>query len=451
MSDIKLSIHPKQLEAFDKRADALISHIIRRPIKDESLEADFFVPDFDIQHTFKADEAEHITSKIVDVDGNSLSRFLTEGNEEIGLDEQPYHHLISLVKDFQGRHELKSYLSTAAVEDAIFQWLTARFLKRTDLLMCRYCLPILEGTIVQSDQWVPIFGIHTECSFVLGKTTIHPITRHFFDMWEQALVANQQIHTEGIMSRVSDFRRQLQGGAACTIKLQAELRRAQEIALEEAENTLSLLRIYLPSNFHPSIPSYCRPFGREGIECDLIFSVVGSSSPTWVEGVPITVRRWHLTKSTFEDFKQLGLGDLQGLYLLEKKSEFQTALLTSVMTYSKSSLMRQPSDRLIYIFTALDSFLLQDNNEKIQQNIAERIAFTISKEAGERMKIKKTIIAAYAMRSAAVHHGQTLKDREIMIEFLQITFRFFASMIIDNGRHKSRQDFFNEVETLKFS
>jgi len=125
--------------------------------------------------------------------------------------------------------------------------------------------------------------------------------------------------------------------------------------------------------------------------------------------------------------------------------------MKSVMTYSRSSLMQEATDRLIYVFTALDSFLLQNQSENIQQNIAERIAFTITDDAQERQKIKKNIILAYGMRSQAVHHNQGIQNREIVVEFLQSVFRFYVLLIFHNDKYKTRQEFFDEVELKKFS
>lgn len=92
-----------------------------------------------------------------------------------------------------------------------------------------------------------------------------------------------------------------------------------------------------------------------------------------------------------------------------------------------------------------------NKSENIQSNIAERVAFTVTGDADERMKIKKTVISAYGMRSDAVHHGEGKQKQETVIEFLFIVHRFFLIMIRDNAKYEKRQEFFDAIERAKFT
>ncbi len=54
----------------------------------------------------------------------------------------------------------------------------------------------------------------------------------------------------------------MQGFAAATIKLFAEPRRASEIAFEEADRVVSLLRFFSPATHIPEVFSYCTLQGK---------------------------------------------------------------------------------------------------------------------------------------------------------------------------------------------
>jgi hypothetical protein len=125
--------------------------------------------------------------------------------------------------------------------------------------------------------------------------------------------------------------------------------------------------------------------------------------------------------------------------------------LKSVLIYSRSSLREDASDQLIYVFTAVDSFLLRNQNESIQQNIGERIAFALGKTSDERIKIKNNTIEAYSIRSKAVHHGKSIQEQEIVTEFLKNVFLFFVFVIDQNEKYKTRNEFFDEIERKKFA
>ena len=447
---VELSLHPNAKDAFDKQALELLSRVVTRP-RTAPPAPRIFVPDFHIQHEFRPEDIHNLMESERDIDDLNTALFVPRGDQKVGLEEEGCRNLRLLAEKIQGREELRAHLSVKTLEEQVFQWLVDRHLGHHARPLFDNLLPKLENLIKEHSVWVPVFGLFTAHTFDLGRTTVHPLGREFFDTWNQVLAEQPGPDSEALHGTVEHFRRKLQGHAACTMTLQAEPQRAFEIALEEAENTLAILRVFLPSSLHPGVPSYCRPFGREGAESHLVFMTHGNLPPLWFEGVSSDIRPWTLSQEMFSGMCEAGLGVLNKLYLSEKKTEFQKALLRSVLTYSRSSLRKEPADRLIYVFTALDSFLLQNQNESIQQNIAERIAFIISADSQERMEIVRTVIAAYGMRSSAVHHNQSLKDRDTLITFLRMVFRFYVLLILQNDKYKTKQEFFNEVQRLKFS
>ena len=66
-----------------------------------------------------------------------------------------------------------------------------------------------------------------------------------------------------------------------------------EVAFEEAENSLAILRLYSPANLEPELPSYCTFLGREHIDQVRTYTVqdgrirgfsralITNSDPTW--------------------------------------------------------------------------------------------------------------------------------------------------------------------------
>lgn len=448
---LALTINSNAIDAFNRKAEVLLNHVVKNTQDIQTSPAGSFVPDFHTYNIPAEDIIGGVTMSLTDVDGVKISQFVSAGGEKVGLEGDGYRSLRLLAEEIYKRTEVNSCLSFSGVESVLFQWVIARHSGKTSDAMMAYCLPILEATIIKLFVWVPIFGIATEFSFDLGRTKVYQMQKQFFDTWEASFVVNPSLDRANYQPRIDGFRRRFQGWAACTMQIEAEPKRAYEIAMEEAENALALLRVCLPTNLHPSVPSFCRPVGKEGIEKGLVISIHGNLPPMWSEDTSSSFRPWTLNKALMDTIISSGLGELHRLYLSDNKSEFQRELLKSVMTYSRSSLKAEASDRLIYIFTALDSFLLQNQSENIQQNIAERIAFTISDDASERQKIKKNVIAAYGMRSQAVHHNQGIENREILIEFLRNVFRFYILMVSRNRNYKTRQDFFNDVDLKKFS
>jgi len=384
-----LSINSNALVSFNSEAELLLNHVVKDTSNVSPLPVGAFAPEFHAHNISAEDIIGDITMSKTDIDGVKLSQFVSVKDERVGLEGAAYKSLRLLAEKIYKRKEVNPYVSFSAIEDVLFKWVIGRYTGKTSETLMEYCLPKLEAEIVKLFLWVPIFGVATEFSFDLGRTKVYNMQKQFFDTWEASFASHTRPNRADFQPRIDDFRHRLQGWAACTMHIEAEPTRAKEIVLEETENALALLRVCLPSNLHPSVPSYCRPTGREKIEKDLVFSTLGNAPASWYEGSSASFRPWILNKELFDIMGNAGLGILHQLYLLDNKSEFQRELMKSVMTYSRSSLMQEATDRLIYVFTALDSFLLQNQSENIQQNIAERIAFTITDDAQERQKIKK--------------------------------------------------------------
>ena len=234
--------------------------------------------------------------------------------------------------------------------------------------------------------------------------------------------------------------------------LVAEPRRAYEIALDETETALALLRFYTAANLIPGKASYLRPLGMENIEKHRYLAVKGgvltatASDVKDNAGVFLTVNN-----DIIRMMRESGLDTLNSLLLEPKKTEFQQVLLDTLLLYSRHTLAKNLSDKLIAMFGALDAFMLNDDNEPIQQNMSERIAFTVSNDSKERAAIVATVKKAYGMRSRFIHHAQKVEDTELIQGLLIIVWRFFLILIVEHNRFPTRRELFADLERRKFA
>ncbi len=450
---MKLSIHPDALNSFNKRATDLLPKIIRRPITTRVQPEGTFVPDHHISGTITDEEILEFYRVGRDVSGMTVSKFLILQDEEIGLETVEYRTLRLLAEDVQKRRELRGYVSIDWVETAIFKWAIDQHREQTQVPLFDYLLPLLESSIVQRYVIVPVHGLTTEFIFKLGRVSIRPLNSDFFDQWQQVIPQYPVEQQDSMRDRLLRFRKKFQGFASCLMLVEAEPIKAREIALEEAENVTALLRVLHPSIAHPLTPSYIRPIGKEYTPQEFVFIGDPQSNlpPVWHEKFAQPVDNWALNEVMLLTLERAGLGRLHDLYIQVKKTPFQQDVLKTLITYSRSSLRHDVADRLIYVFTALESFLLRSETESIQQNIAERIAFTIAEKSDDRVKIKKVVIAAYGLRSRAVHHNQSVQEIDMLVEFLSYVFSLFLALIHTHHKYKNREEFFEEIERKKFS
>jgi hypothetical protein len=146
---------------------------------------------------------------------------------------------------------------------------------------------------------------------------------------------------------------------------------------------------------------------------------------------------WKLENEFIDMIRNNGLDILSNVLLQAEKSDFQNQVLNSLFIYSQSALAVDVEDKLIYVLVAVESILLRDANEPIQQNIGERMAFLLENTADKRKAIIKNVKEVYAVRSKFIHHGQTIDEMELITTFMSNTYRFFLVLIMNINKYKN--------------
>ena len=441
-------LHPEAIKSFDEKGKVLLSKVVRQPWKPRAKSET--QPRFIPAATFTLDDSQPITESTRDRFGKTLEMFRRVDKETLGLKEEGYRRLRLLAESIQKTEGFRDRVSQKSLESAIFDWVIDRSLNRASQALCERLLAEFQFKVRQLWIWVPIYGFTSDFDFELGRVEIHPFRAAFFDTWK-ARVKQRSSADESMLSLIESNRRRLQGHGACTIRLVAEPERGREIALAETENALAILRIYQSEIMHPDSPSFLRPLHREYLEGNECFVIEDNEVSGQHSGTADSPEYLVLDDETMTFLNGVGFGALHFMYREENKSNFDKDLWRSLWTYSRSSLQKSPEDRLIYVFRALESFLLQDKAQPIQQSIAERIAFTVSESSEERRRIVRTIIKAYGIRSDIVHHDQRIEELEDISEFLMIAWKFFFMLINNRKQYTSRVDFFESVDRKKYS
>ena len=118
--------------------------------------------------------------------------------------------------------------------------------------------------------------------------------------------------------------------------------------------------------------------------------------------------------------------------------------------YSKCTFTPDPIEKVVYILSSLESLLLRDGNEPIQQNLAERFALFSVQKSEERKKIIKTIKQIYAIRSRYLHHGRVSSELELISDFMMLVWRFYITLLENITKFDTREKFLNAIDEIKY-
>jgi len=449
-----IDLHPDAVENFNKKTNSFI---------------DYF-QSFNPPPQVDRQEAEHyISAKITEDDIIEKIKFqyLTNGiGENIGLiifqesgnyfiDEFKYEDIRKLIEKISTSKNVKEYVSYKYIENVLAEWLADKFYEEVDITFIDYLKQKLTKDIKQYEVWIPIPYTSSVKNFSLGNIDFKILTEEVIRNWFETLTikSKKKSDKEDDKTFINQMLKDFQGYIAGIVKIEAEPEKAKENAFNDVSNALSLLRLFSPANFHPLLINGAYEYGWNVYESkkSLLFSSKGDtfrfSTQMSDKGL-----RWTIDDNVI---KFLEAEENKGYNEILKNSnltKFQDDLLNSIIIYSKNTLKRDISDKIMYILVALESIFLKNDTEPIQQNLSDRIAFFISQNIEERQKVVKLIKDIYGIRSRFIHHGlPSMESIDTIIKFLDLTWHVFNLLLLNFDKFNSKDEFLTQLDTIKYS
>jgi hypothetical protein len=440
-------LHLDAVNSFNEKGEILFKNLVIRPASQNQKKSTFNPKIYIAADIVENDLISDIKKSSFDREGNEVGLVYLHKGKEIGLLNEGYENLIKLAQNMQKLNALRSSVSVSFLKDNIFEWLRCRYVEGNSISMVDYIADLCRKYVDNYEIWIPIPGISVESDFNIGKIILKPIHKETIDQWFADW--NEKTKTE----HIAWTRRELQGYAAATIQLNAEPKRASEIAFNESEKAISLLRIFTPENLSPNMLSFCSLSGNGNLERRKYFVVKNEKMISLTDGF---ADRNHYDLMVFSDeitsmISKMGLSILGDILRKEDLNEFQDKVLASLFLYSRNSLAKEISDKLVYILVFLESILLKDSNEPIMQNIGDRMAYLIGAPE-ERKEIVQNTKDIYGLRSSYIHHGEYINynDRTKIKLFMQNAWKVKQFLIHNIYNFKNTKEFMDYIDRIKY-
>jgi len=448
-----LSVHPDAVAHFNKKGEDILGmlSVANRPRRERSFPSERFV-----DRTFNANdfigETKHVES---DFKGDEVSRYFEHDGKLVGLSGTNYVTFEDICRAIHKSQSLREVISLRAVKDQVFEWVKSRYKAQSNQALLEFTLAHLESLIKDIQIWVPLFQTEIESSFSVGRVLFWPISKALFDKWAIELLKSKPGNEADQLKKFFDQeRRQLQGIAAGTMNFKAEPDRASELAVVEVERMLNLVRFFEPANFEPNISSCCTILGKQHLQRTKLYRV---ENDILVESIEAIVENgsphWRIDNRLIAEMKQGGLDKLNTFLTSDKQSEFQLLIVDTLQMYSRCGLAKTYSDKLVYLLVTLESLLLRDPSESIQQNVGERLAFALEKEPDRRKRVVRNFKDVYGMRSDFVHHGNNVEVAQVntLKEFMMNSWLFLKLVIDNSNNFQTKSQMIDAIENIKFS
>jgi hypothetical protein len=246
------------------------------------------------------------------------------------------------------------------------------------------------------------------------------------------------------------LRKQIQGATAACLTVMAEPIKARQIINSEAEASIALFRLACPAMFTPFqwAPISPEQFENKGGHLHLIVRH-GAIQNTFHSTPENLLLQWVIAPKDVSQVQKMCWGFANTL-LDSKRNDFQNQLLGALIHYSKSVLKPEPTERLMYIFAALESVLV-NKNEAIAQNLSERLAIINCSNPQKRRATAKLVKRVYGLRSKFVHAAHPVQSVEQLEEFFLDAGNFFLFAMENHSLWKTKTEFLDFVDSYKFS
>jgi hypothetical protein len=448
-NQMNFDLHPDAGAAFIAQAQAVADRIRVKDPAPQPANTGFKVDAF-IGHALTADDLRGpVEVSANDAMGKRVDRFTTEGSKLIGLGEADYPQLVKLARSIQKTPAFRNVVSVEFVEGALFRWCLKACKQEATQSACDFIIGEANTSVRELEIWIPIYSLYVQTPFSVGPVLYKPITREMLDVWQQR-IRSESGDSPKVLEALERRRKELQALAAGVVSILAEPQRAFEVASERVDAATALLRLFAPANFEPNLLSYCVPLGSHLREGHHYLTVRDEKIVGETRGVlPRGTNPWVIDDPTLRQYQSLGLTAISDLFSKEPKTDLENSVFEALLLYSKASLVPEAAEKLLYIFAALESVLLLNETEPITQNVGERLAFLVANDADSRLKVKKLVTEAYAVRSSFVHHGKRIEEFD-QKEILMNSWNGLHAMVGNTKLFKTKEELLATIERHKF-
>ena len=353
-------IHPEAALNLDRRALSICQDISAIPIRDlrsttEGVETSSRSPDFHPAAVItEADIIGEITTGLTDSEGNKVTHEWYDESQRYSISEENYRNVISLATQLLKSKEIRVSLSRKAIEEIICDWARQYSTGLITHNFVEFFTLEAKKRVRLLQVFAPIRSLCVEKAFTLGLVRFEPIEGQHIDVWEKQAISRAPDRECAIKEFFERRIRPIQGYTAAIVEAETEEQRAHDLILEEAQRSLSLLRIFTQSSLLPDKTSPCVLWGTGHSDNSFILRFEGGEfGGLHQELLGPGDQPTMLPSTAIDDAYKIGLERVHEILLSENRSDLEQVVLEALLLYSRCTIAKDPADKLVYILVGL--------------------------------------------------------------------------------------------------
>lgn len=396
--------HEKMAEYINSKGINILSMVrnVIEPMFDDQLNLNKG-PSY-LQHKPTIDltgKAEFISTSTVDEStGKIFKKYKLFGDRKIGLERDGIIAIHDVVNQIQKEAQILEMVTKEFLFEKIFDWTISQYEKKEEKQLSHYILDACSIEIKTYNIYIPILYLEANADFEIGQTRFCYLS----DAYIRKL--SQQITEEKRSDYIESFKK-FKGQLLGRCKITAQKEKAIEIARKQIIEAIDVLRLLSPTVELPEVKIYY------DIDFRNIYQIQSATIIQLVEEehflsmnfnripVPFVIDQmaWDLMNKM--QLKQFHIFLKQSV----EKTELENLILKALSNFSKAIANHDLHERVMQVFTVLESLLLPNEDSQILDSICKYLPKFISNKIEERQLIVGVVKEMYKIRSAMVHHA----------------------------------------------
>lgn len=358
-----------------------------------------------------------LIERTTDSSDNTLDIFSISDKGTFGFDEINYPKYKSLIEKIYSLQEFKSTVAEGFIENKLLTWVLDIYLnQKAGVSLIDYLRSEVESNINNFQFHFPILNLEIEESFKIGNVDFTFFTKEYLDNLYKSLQCAPVPMDEKNFS--DTYRKNYQGQVLAKVTVKAEQEKAEDIAMNEAELSVDVLKIY---GLTPTIPENRTMFDLNyrlnyQMNSNYLSEKIGKKD-SLSETLNCNNPPFIVTSQQLAFANNNGLPIFSNFITLKKNDELYNLIVQGIGLFASSISNWNLHLRIINLITILESLLLKDEEDyKMERKVKDRLSQIITNEFQEQEKLKIIFSNIYKIRHKMVHKAIKLpiNTRELM-------------------------------------
>lgn len=444
-------IHVDARNNFNNKIKGLLDIFLEKKIYIND-KATFEIESHGVATLTENDILEIPVSKETNYRDQEISRFISIGENAFGFFNEHYQYFSELANKIHKLPNFQKSVHISSIKEIIFDWVRLSYQKKIEIEPIDFLLEKVKIKRKKWDVWIPIDSTYIESPLEICNVTILPLSSQIIENWISNTKPKNDKSSQDIELFFDQLKTEFLGKAIAHCQIEADAESANEIGLLHADIATRVLNFFNPNSLLGDSGSNSAPAGYYSVSTsNAIF--VSEDTFKMHKGSMRRYEDFYINNEKIIRIREAFLDNFNNIYLEKqrKMNNFQKNIIETFLRYMLYAFSPSTEQKLIYILSALESLLLKNKSEPIQTNVSDRLAFFISSEPAERLKIIKDFKDTYELRSSFVHHGIQITELETVERFLLYTKVFFEKAIAYSHEFENLQIFLEHLDLIKYS